>query len=429
MDMSASRTPSLRGNQQLKSVFDCTQTEPKKNTTKSIWHEFLRIKLYTGLSKLEYGSLTIIDTHGSKTFGSDSAKLSCTLTIHNHSAYSNMVLGGSNGSAEAYLQGLWSCDNPVALIRIMIRNRQVLDSLESGIAKIVQFGLKAAYFLQRNSVHGSKKNIAAHYDLGNDFFKLFLDERMMYSSALYEDNDDLESASIRKIKKICNTLALSEDDTVLEIGGGWGGFACFAARHYGCKITSITISKEQFLAAVELVRERNLSHLVTIKLLDYREIEGQFDKLISIEMVEAVGHQYLDGYFEKVNSLLKPGGLALLQAIVIDDARYEQALKEVDYIKRYIFPGSFIPCYSVLTQSAGRSHLMLENLDDFGKSYAQTLRDWRSNYYQQQHSVQAMGFDQRFLRMWEFYLCYCEGGFEERVLSVGQLLFRKQDEI
>ena len=427
--MSVSRTPSLVINQQLKSVFDNGQIEAQNTAPNSIWYELLRIKLNKVLSNIEQGNLTLVDAHGSKTFGTDSSSLCCTVTIHNHRAYSTMVLGGSNGAAEAYLQGLWSCDNPVVLIRIMIRNRNVLDAMESGLASITQTLLKSVYSLQRNSVGGSKKNIAAHYDIGNDFFKLFLDQRMMYSSALYEKNDDLESASLRKINKICDTLELSEDDNVIEIGCGWGGFACFAARNYGCKITSITISKEQYQAALELVEKEELSHLVSVEMLDYRNIEGRFDKLISIEMVEAVGHQYLDGYFEQINKLLRPGGKALIQSIVIDDARYQQALNEVDYIKRYIFPGSFIPCYSILAQSAGRSNLMLEKLYDFGKSYAQTLRDWRLKFYQQQHAVLAMGFDERFLRMWEFYLCYSEGGFEERALSVGQLVLRKQDEI
>jgi len=275
-------------------------------------------------------------------------------------------------------------DNLSHLIRIFVSNRVILEQMESGLASFAQLVLRTWHGLaRRNTRSGSKKNIAAHYDLGNDFFRLFLDQRMMYSSALYENGDTLESASDRKLQRICDTLNLGPEDHIVEIGSGWGGFACYAASNSGCRVTTVTISQEQYNQATALVHEQDLQDRVTIKLQDYRDIEGTYDKLVSIEMIEAIGHNYLDTYFRKLNQLLKPNGKALIQAIVIDDGHYQKALKEVDYIKRYIFPGGFMPCYSVLSQVAGSNRLMLEDLHDMGLSYAKTLRDWRRRFYQQ----------------------------------------------
>lgn len=221
-------------------------------------------------------------------------------------------------------------------------------------------------------------------------------------------------------------MDLDEGDHLIEIGSGWGGFACYAAKATGCRITTVTISQEQYSEAIKAVKKENLEHLVSVKLQDYRDIEGQFDKLVSIEMIEAIGHQYLDVYFRKINSLLKKNGKALIQAIVIDDSEYEAALTRVDFIKRYIFPGGFMPCYRVITENAARNRLMIEDLHDMGLSYAQTLRDWRKLFYQHIETIKRRGYDEQFQRMWEFYLCYCEGAFDERATSVGQILFRKQ---
>jgi len=329
-------------------------------------------------------------------------------------------------SAQAYIDGLWTTDNLSELIRIFVRNREVLMTMESGLAKCAQFIYRRWHARNRNTRRGSKRNIAAHYDLGNEFFRLFLDQRMMYSSALYRAGDTLEQASDRKLQRICEALELTKSDHVIEIGSGWGGFACYAAQTTGCRVTTVTISKEQYQEALRKVEQAGLEDRVTIKLQDYRDIEGQYDKLVSIEMIEAIGHQYLDTYFAKINHLLKPEGKALIQAIVIDDAQYKDALKRVDYIKRYIFPGGFMPCYSVIAQSASSNRLMLEDLYDMGLSYAQTLRDWRKRFYGQIETITSQGYDKAFQRMWEFYLCYCEGAFDERATSVGQILFRKQ---
>ncbi len=292
------------------------------------------------------------------------------------------------------------------------------------ISQASQVLLKAWYKSRKNSVDGSRKNIAEHYDLSNDFFKLFLDPSMMYSSAMFKDAEmTLVQASDYKKEIICQKLQLKPLDHVVEIGSGWGGFAIYAAQHYGCKVTTITISQAQYDEAVQRIQAAGLSHRVEVQLKDYRQLQGKFDKLVSIEMIEAVGEQFLPTYFKQCRALLKPQGLALIQAITIEDARYKKALDTVDYIKRYIFPGSFIPCISVLTQTASEQKLRLKQLEDIGQSYAQTIHHWRKNFLDAKAQVLALGFDENFIRMWDFYLCYCEGGFKEGVISDVHLLF------
>ncbi len=410
----------------IPSIFSTVGQQLQSASQGSLVDRFFRRKFIELFQKLEGGCIHLVDAFGTTAVGNTEAKLQCTLVIHDLSSYTQIALSGSNGSAQAYINGLWSADDLSKLIRIFVRNRSVLNQMESGLAKLAQFSFRLWNKFTRNTKSGSKKNIAAHYDLGNPFFRLFLDQRMMYSSALYKAGDDLSRASDRKLKRICDALQLTEHDHLIEIGSGWGGFACFAASTVGCKVTTVTISQEQFNETKERIRREGLENLVTVKLQDYRDIEGQYDKLVSIEMIEAIGHQYLDTYFRKLNTLLKPNGKALIQAIVIDDNQYQRALKQVDYIKKYIFPGGFMPCYSVITNYASRNRLMLEDLHDMGLSYAQTLRDWRKRFYDNIDQVTAQGYDSGFQRMWEFYFCYCEGAFDERAISVGQILFRKQ---
>lgn len=378
------------------------------------------------LRKLDGSQITLVDALGTEVLGENSATIKCRITVENLASYSHIIMNGVNGVGQSYIHGMWSVDNLSGLMRIFIRNRSVLQQMESGFSKFAQSLQRVWHFFNRNTKVGSKKNIAAHYDLGNEFFSQFLDQRMMYSSALYHEGDDLERASNRKLQRICDTLELTSNDHIVEIGSGWGGFACYAANKTGCQVTTITISNEQFIEAQERVKREGLENRVLVKLQDYRDIEGQYDKVVSIEMIEAVGHQYLDTYFNKINQLLKPNGKALIQSIVIDDSQYKSALKRVDFIKRYIFPGGFMPCYSVLANKAAQHYLMLEDLHDMGLSYAQTLRDWRQRFYHALHRISHSGYDLAFQRMWEFYLCYCEGGFDERAISVGQILFRKQ---
>ncbi|GAA5632359.1 tuberculostearic acid methyltransferase UfaA1 [Acinetobacter calcoaceticus] len=351
--------------------------------------------------------------------------LEATVDVHNKALIDLIFKNGVLGAAEGYIQGYWSSENLVELIQILSRNRHVLDKINQNmLSQASQLILKAWYKTRKNSLSGSRKNIAEHYDLSNDFFKLFLDSSMMYSSAVYKQaNMTLEQASDYKKELICQKLQLKPMDHVVEIGSGWGGFAIYAAQHYGCKVTTITISQAQYDEANKRIAAAGLSHRVQVELKDYRLLEGKFDKLVSIEMIEAVGEQYLSTYFNKCRSLLKPTGLGLIQAITIEDARYKKALSTVDYIKRYIFPGSFIPCISVLTQAASEQKLRLKHLEDIGLSYAETIHQWRERFLNAKPQVLALGFDENFIRMWDFYLCYCEGGFKEGVISNVQLLF------
>lgn len=352
-------------------------------------------------------------------------ELIAVVQVHDKKLVELIFKHGVLGAAEGYIRGYWSTDHLVEMVQILARNRDLLDTLNQNIiAQASQFFLKAWYKKRRNSIDGSRKNIADHYDLSNDFFKLFLDPSMMYSSAVFKDAEmTLEQASEYKKELICQKLQLKPMDHLVEIGSGWGGFALYAAQNYGCKVTTITISQAQYDEAVARIQAAGLAHRVEVQLKDYRLLEGKFDKLVSIEMIEAVGEQYLSTYFKQCRNLLKPQGLGLIQAITIEDARYKKALKTVDYIKRYIFPGSFIPCISVLTQTASEQKLRLKHLEDIGQSYAQTLHLWRKNFLAAREQVLALGFDEKFIRMWDFYLCYCEGGFKEGVISDVHMLF------
>ena len=375
------------------------------------------------LLKLRHGQ--IIFQGGWNGFVGDSIELSVVVRVHNKKLMELIFKNGVLGAAEGYIRGYWSTDHLVELIQILARNRDVLDKLNQNIiSQASQIFLKAWYKTRKNSIDGSRKNIADHYDLSNDFFKLFLDPSLMYSSAVFkEPSMSLEQASNYKKELICQKLQLNPMDHLVEIGSGWGGFAIYAAQNYGCKVTTITISQAQYDEAVARVDAAGLAHRVDVQLKDYRLLEGKFDKLVSIEMIEAVGEPYLPTYFQQCRNLLKPNGLALIQAITIEDARYKKALNTVDYIKRYIFPGSFIPCISVLTQTASEQKLRLKHLEDIGQSYAQTLHLWRKNFLAAREQVLALGFDENFIRMWDFYLCYCEGGFKEGVISDVHMLF------
>ncbi len=379
--------------------------------------------LLRSLFKLRYGQISFRGAWQG-TVGEPS-DLHAVIEVHDKKLLELMFKNGVLGAAEAYIAGYWSSENLVELIQILARNRDVLDKMNQNIiSQASQVLLKAWYKSRKNSVDGSRKNIAEHYDLSNDFFKLFLDPSMMYSSAMFKDAEmTLVQASDYKKEIICQKLQLKPLDHVVEIGSGWGGFAIYAAQHYGCKITTITISQAQYDEAVQRIQAAGLSHRVEVQLKDYRQLQGKFDKLVSIEMIEAVGEQFLPTYFKQCRALLKPQGLALIQAITIEDARYKKALDTVDYIKRYIFPGSFIPCISVLTQTASEQKLRLKQLEDIGQSYAQTIHHWRKNFLDAKAQVLALGFDENFIRMWDFYLCYCEGGFKEGVISDVHLLF------
>lgn len=391
---------------------------------------FLRRQLLERMRGLRHGRLVLSDACGTAELG-EPASAQPTLQIHlqvlDPGFYRAVARHGSVGAGESYMDGQWRCDNLVGLIQLLVRNRDLLDGMESGLARLGGLAMRLWHALRRNTRDGSRRNIAAHYDLGNDFFSLFLSADLMYSSAIWSDPaDTLETASARKLERICRQLDLQPADRVIEIGTGWGGFALYAAQHYGCHVTTTTISREQHALASQRVAEAGMQGHVTVLLEDYRDLDGQYDKLVSIEMVEAIGARYLDVYFGKLGSLLKADGLALVQAITIEDHRYAQALKSVDFIKRHVFPGSFIPSISALLAAKTRaSDLGLIRLEDFGSSYALTLKAWRERFMAHLAQVRAQGFDERFVRLWEFYLAYCEGGFRERSIGVAHLLMAK----
>jgi cyclopropane-fatty-acyl-phospholipid synthase len=348
------------------------------------------------------------------------------MEIHDPAFFRSLTLRGHIGAAESYIRDEWSSPELSDVMRLFARNREALDGLERGWARLARPALAVLRFLNRNTRRGSARNIHAHYDLGNDFFASFLDETMTYSCGIFEGRrTSMREASVAKYDRICRKLELGPDDHVIEIGSGWGGFAIHAASHYGCRVTTTTISREQHRLATERVADAGLDDRVTVLLSDYRDLEGTYDKLVSIEMIEAVGHQYLDTYFEKCTSLLAPNGMAAIQAITVQDSWYDPRQRQVDFIKRYIFPGSFVPAISALTKSTAGTDLRLVHLEDITAHYAETLRRWRERFQENWNEVSALGFDEQFRRLWEFYFCYCEGGFAEAVLGTVQLVFAK----
>jgi cyclopropane-fatty-acyl-phospholipid synthase len=385
--------------------------------------------LLAQLENLQQGRIRLIEPDGEHQFGRRTAEcdLVANVTVEHPQFFADAAFGGSVGVGEAYIRGLWRCDDLTSLVRIFVRNREVLNGIDSRWSLVSRPFLKLFHALNRNSRGGSSRNITAHYDLGNSLYELMLDETMTYSCALFARPElSLQQAQVAKLDAICRKLDLGPLDHLLEIGTGWGGLAIHAARHYGCRVTTTTISREQHAFAKERIAQLGLSDQITLLFKDYRDLEGRFDKLASIEMVEAVGERYLDGYFGKCASLLEPHGAMLLQAITIQDQHYEQALGSVDYIQRFIFPGSFIPSVTALTDSVRRaSDMKVFHLEDIGPHYARTLREWRQRFFHDLPAVQKLGLPESFVRMWEFYLCYCEGGFEERQLGTVHMLLTK----
>jgi cyclopropane-fatty-acyl-phospholipid synthase len=394
-------------------------------------HHLAKKAVFAQLKKLHTGILVVVDGGVRHVFGdlneSSGSQLSAELHVVDRSCFFDIMTGGSIGAAESFMTGDWTTPDLAVLIRVMVRNMDILDHMEGGVAKLSKPVLKAMHHFNQNTPKGSRRNIAAHYDLGNDFFQEFLDPTMMYSSGIFQsESSTLEEASTYKLDTICRTLQLKESDHVVEIGTGWGGFAIHAAKHYGCHVTTTTISEQQFVLAKERVKREGLEDKVTLLLKDYRELRGEYDKLVSIEMIEAVGWKYYDIFYETCSRLLKPDGLMLIQAITIADQRYEQAKKDVDFIQRYIFPGSCIPSLQALmTASMNSSDLRLVQQQDFAQHYARTLRAWNDACKAKAERISALGYSETFQRMWEFYLAYCEGGFAERVIGVSHILYAK----
>ena len=386
--------------------------------------------LLNQLRQFEHGEIKLIEPDGREhVFGRRHAgfDLACTLHFDHPQVFADAAFGGTVGAGEAYIRGLWRCDDIVTLVRIFVANREQMNRMDSRWSLVSRPLLRLFHWANRNSKHGSARNIAAHYDLGNDLYQIMLDETMAYSCAIFPRADStLAEGSEEKFDAACRKLDLKPTDHVLEIGTGWGGFAIHAAKKYGCRVTTATISKAQASFAARKIDALGLSDRITVLLTDYRDLEGEYDKVVSIEMVEAVGAPFLDGYFSQCSRLLKPDGAMLLQAITIQDQHYEQALKSVDYIQRYVFPGSFIPSVQALSKSLSKvTDFKIFHLEDIGPHYARTLRLWRERFFHNLAAVRDLGYSDSFVRLWEYYLCYCEGGFMERQLGTVQMLLTK----
>ncbi|MBK5537066.1 class I SAM-dependent methyltransferase [Pseudomonas sp. TH05] len=396
-------------------------------STNGLTGNLLRRGVLRQLAQLKHGQLVLIEDGERHVFGSAGAKLLGEIHILDAAVWGLVASNGSIGAGEAFIHGYWSTPDLTAVVRVFVSNLEVLDGLEGGLAKLGRPLIQGLHWLNRNTRKGSQKNIAAHYDLGNELFEQFLDPTMMYSAAQFRSSEDtLEQAQLNKLERICQKLALQPSDHLLEIGTGWGSMALYAAQNYGCKVTTTTLSREQFAFTRQRIDQLGLQDQVTLLLEDYRDLTGQYDKLVSIEMIEAVGHHFLPTYFKQCAHLLKSNGLMLLQAITIRDQRYEQAKNNVDFIQRYIFPGGALPCVQKMLEIVSRdTDMNLLHMEDFGLHYARTLRLWHENFRRAHGRLVELGYDQYFLRLWEFYLCYCEGGFLERTIGTAQLLLAK----
>lgn len=402
-----------------------TLSADKAGTAAPLAGNLFRHAVLARLRQLRHGWLQVRRGEILLDFGDPLSPLRAVIDVHDDAVWGMVACNGSIGAGEAYIQGYWSSPELAAVTRLFVANLEVLDAMEGGLALLAQPALRLLHWLNRNSRSGSQRNIRAHYDLGNDLFERLLDPTLMYSSAMFEHpSQSLEQAQMNKLDTICRKLDLQPQDHLLEIGTGWGSLALYAATHYGCRVTTTTLSKEQYACAQYRIREQGLQDRVTLLLEDYRELSGRYDKLVSIEMIEAVGHRYLPDYFRRCAALLKEDGLMLLQAITIRDQRYEQARRSVDFIQRYIFPGGALPSITTLLQTAtAHTGLNLVHLEDFAQDYARTLRHWRENLRHSRAELLELGYDEGFQRLWEFYLCYCQGGFEERAIGVAHLLW------
>ncbi len=389
----------------------------------------LRRQFWRQLSRLRHGRLVVRDALGEAAFGPP-GEAEVVVRIHDPSAYVDIATGGTIGAAEAYMQGKWSAADLPAMVRIFAANREVMNDIEGGLAALAAPLLRLSHWLRRNTPRQSRRNIGAHYDLGNEFYRLFLDRTMSYSAGIYPRADStLEEAAVHKLDVICRKLELGPRDHLLEIGTGWGSLAVHAAQRFGCRVTTTTISARQREYALSRVREAGLDERITVLDEDYRQLTGEYDKLVSVEMIEAVGLGYLEQYFRVCAARLKPHGRMLLQGIVIADHIFDQARRSVDFIQKYIFPGGALPSLGAIQAVVRRAtDLRLVHLQDIGEDYARTLREWRRRFLAQAAALRELGFSEEFIRMWEYYLAYCEGGFLARAISDVQLVLDKPGE-
>ncbi|CAE6914184.1 COG2230 Cyclopropane fatty acid synthase and related methyltransferases [Vibrio sp. B1ASS3] len=394
--------------------------------------------LFQCLQKMEIGCLTVIEsfktetTERSERFSTPNGDYNgepvvATIEVKHPGFYSRLLQGGSIAAGEAYMDGWWDSPDLTALMKLMALNLRALDKLEEQGSWLTKLLYKLSHWSNRNSEENSRKNIHAHYDLGNNLYEAFLDTNMLYSSALYNHADDsLEQAQINKMDRLCQQLELKPTDHVVEIGTGWGAMAIYMAEQYGCQVTTTTISEEQHAYAEQKIKERGLENRITLLKEDYRNLTGTYDKLVSIEMIEAVGKQFLPSYIKVCESLLKSGGLMAIQAITIADQRYDYYSNNVDFIQKYIFPGGFLPSVTSLTQATTKySDLVTRDLFDIGLDYAKTLNEWHLRFNRAESEVRSFGYDDRFVRMWRYYLSYCEGGFLARTISAVHMTFQR----
>ncbi|MBI3543916.1 MAG: class I SAM-dependent methyltransferase [Deltaproteobacteria bacterium] len=403
------------------------QVRPGMLVPSGVSHRFAANLFLRVLERLEHGKVFWADASGSRAFGHDGG-LVAQVEIRDPSFYRRVLVGGPLEAARMYIEGGWDCSDLTALFRIVLHNESVRAGLGAKTPWLVRAARKLQHLLRSNTKSGSRANIGAHYDLGNDLFRLFLDSTLSYSSAFFEHpNQSLEHASLAKLDRLCRKLELNAQDHLVEIGTGWGGLAIHAAENYGCRVTTTTISKEQYDLAVARIAERGLSDRVTVLLKDYRDLEGQFSKLVSVEMIEAVGDKFLPGYFAKCSDLLVPGGKAAIQAITIPERRIEAARANIEFSQVYIFPGSEIPTISQLVDVPARhSRLDVLGIEDLTPHYAETLRLWAVNFERNLSLVRAIGYSEAFTRMWRYYLHYCEAAFRERHNGVVQVVYTKR---
>lgn len=394
--------------------------------------------LFQCLQKMEIGCLTVIESFKTETtvrserFSTPNGEYNgepvvATIEVKHPGFYSRLLQGGSIAAGEAYMDGWWDSPDLTALMKLMALNLRALDKLEEQGSWLTKLLYKFSHWSNRNSEENSRKNIHAHYDLGNNLYEAFLDTNMLYSSALYNNADDsLDQAQINKMDRLCQQLELKPTDHVVEIGTGWGAMAIYMAEQYGCQVTTTTISEEQHAYAEQKIKERGLESKITLLKEDYRNLTGTYDKLVSIEMIEAVGKQFLPSYIKVCESLLKSGGLMAIQAITIADQRYDYYSNNVDFIQKYIFPGGFLPSVTSLTQATTKySDLVTRDLFDIGLDYAKTLNEWHLRFNRAESEVRSFGYDDRFVRMWRYYLSYCEGGFLARTISAVHMTFQR----
>lgn len=378
--------------------------------------------------RIRIGRLTVVEPEGRRrVFGDPQATRTAEIHVHDRAAALRLIVGGEVGAGEAYVEGLWSSPDVAALLSLAALNREALALGRGPLNGLARVPGIVRHRLRRNTVTGSRRNIEAHYDLGNDFYRLFLDETMTYSSAVFEAPDQsLGDAQRNKYRRMAERAGLKAGMHVLEIGSGWGGFALYAAGELGCRVTTITISKAQHELATRRIREAGLEHLVEVQLRDYREIEGQYDAIVSIEMFEAVGAEYYEAFFAACDRALKPGARMSLQTIAFPDVSYEPQRRGVNWIQLYIFPGGLLPSLAAVERSLHKTRLLVTSVSDIAPSYVRTLRAWRTRFLERADQVRSMGYDERFMRMWEYYLAISEAGFATGLTQDFQITLEKK---